>query len=257
MPPLHATGGPAPRPGRNRQRLALFGDVLGARLLGRFRPLSLGWEVTTACNATCVYCAFRRAAPDELSTAEALRLVDEMKVQGTRMVSLSGGEPLLRPDLARIVDALLERGMTLSLNTNGFLVPRHRALIGRMSRVKISLDGLEPVHDAVRGKGSFRLATRAIELCRDWGVPITVEAVLSRTSLPRVDELVAWCRARDLSLQVQPADPFILDSDRPNPEAPDGASLAAVLLRLQRSPDRHTLLNSSAGLAHLDRKSVV
>lgn len=234
-----------------RDRAGLLSAVVGARLLGRAVPLSLGWELTTACNGSCTYCAMRQPDPAELSPSEALALVDQMGRAGTRMVSLSGGEPLLRRDLPAIVAALRARGITPSLNSNGFLLPRHVGILRQMARIEISLDGPAELHDAVRGPGSFDKATRAIELCRTEGVPVTVEAVVSRTSLPGLPELLAWCAARSLRIQLQPADPLVLATDRPNPEAPDGAAFAAALRAVRSSAHRSLLLNSSAGLDHL------
>ena len=237
---------------RLRRQLELAVDVAAAKVLGRHRPLSIGWEVTTLCNAACVYCAFRDASDGELSTDEALVLVREMHECGTRMVSLSGGEPLTRKDLSAIVGALRERDIAVSINTNGFLVPRHEELIRSVQRVKISIDGPEPIHDRVRGAGTWKKAVRGIERCLGWSVPVAAEAVLGKTNLPYLADLVDWCASMRLPLQVQPADPFVLNGDQPNPEAPEPEPLHEAIRRLidDRPPG---LLNSVEGLHHLLR----
>lgn len=230
-------------------KVALASDVLAARFLRVHRPLSLGWEVTTQCNAECTYCGFRDASQGELSTAEALRLINEMAGCGARMVSLSGGEPLVRSDLGELMAALQAHRIDVSLNTNGFLVERRREIVTQAKRVKISIDGPEPIHDAVRGKGTWRRAVRAVELCQQWGVQVVIPTVLSRTNLDHIDDHIRWCAARDLPLQVQPADARILHTGEPNPEAPEPEALRRVIRKLlARSDD---VLNTRAGLSHL------
>ncbi len=230
-------------------KVGLVGDVLAARVLRRHRPLSLGWEVTAQCNASCAYCGFRERAPGELSTAEALRLIDEMHACGTRMVSLSGGEPLLRGDLPELVAALRARRIGVSLNTNGFLVERRREVLSAVARVKISLDGPEPVHDSVRGKGAWRRAVHGLRLCQAWGVAVVVQTVLSRANLAQLEAHTRWCAERELPLQVQPADARVLHTGEPNPEAPEPAELRLALRRLLDG--RGDVLNTRAGLRHL------
>ncbi len=236
-----------------RRKAALAADVAAAKAFGHHRPLSLGWEITAACNAACVYCHFREPAPDELTTDEALRLVAEMAAAGTRMVSISGGEPLVRSDLASVIDALVDRGITVSLNTNGFLVHRNEHVVRRAHRVKISIDGPEPIHDAVRGSGTFRRAARAVELCQSWGVPVTVETVIGKTNLPHVEELLDWCGERRLRVQLQPARAVIFHSQQPNPERPEPSALSELLERLDTGEHHALLLNTPQGLRHIAR----
>lgn len=225
--------------------------VIAARLRDDFRPIVLGWEVTTACNAACVYCGFRKRSPDELSTDEALRLIGEMRGCGTRMVGLSGGEALLRPDIDDLIDALVDQDIAVSLNTNGHFVARHERAVRRLRRVQISIDGPEAVHDAVRGEGTWARAVDGIERCVAWGVHVSVEAVLSRTSLPHLETLLAWCRERQLTLQVQPADPMILNTLEPDPEAPEQPALRGAITRLRALQPGERIANTEAGLDHL------
>ncbi len=236
-----------------RRKAALAADVAAAKAFGQHRPLSLGWEITAACNAACVYCHFREPSAGELTTDEALRLVAEMAALGTRMVSISGGEPLLRGDLATVVDGLVDRGIAVSLNTNGFLVHRNEHVVRRAHRVKISIDGPEPIHDAVRGSGTFRRAVRAVELCQAWGVPVTVETVIGKTNLPHVEELLEWCGERRLRVQLQPARAAIFHGGEPNPERPDAVALGQLLERLATGKHHSLLLNTPQGLRHIAR----
>jgi len=76
------------------------------------RPINAVWEVTLRCDLACRHCSSRagRARPDELTTAEALDLVDQMADLGVLEVTLIGGEVYLRDDWTEIIRAIRRRG---------------------------------------------------------------------------------------------------------------------------------------------------
>lgn len=241
------------RSSRYRWATGLALGAAGAKLLRRYRPLLLGWEVTRRCNATCRYCGHGEADDDELGTGEALALIGQMRAAGVRAVGLTGGEPLLRPDLPELVEALARERIATSLNTNGFRVSHHEATLRRLHAVKISLDGPRAIHDSIRGAGSWRRAVDAIDLCRRWSVPVTVQAVLSRDSLDTLDDLVQWCARRELPLVVNPLDPGQLAPGTGQDCVPDGASLRGAVEGLARLPRSTRPRVSRAALRHLAR----
>ncbi|OPY48890.1 MAG: pyrroloquinoline quinone biosynthesis protein PqqE [Methanosaeta sp. PtaU1.Bin112] len=134
--------------------------------------LIIAWEVTAACNLSCGYCrasASHLPDADELSTQEAFSFLDSVAPLKPMLI-LSGGEPLLRPDIFRIARHAKELGMRVSLASNGTTITPLLAdeiAASGISRVSISLDGASPErHDASRGKGSFKAAMRGIENLR-------------------------------------------------------------------------------------------
>lgn len=134
--------------------------------------LIVAWEATAACNLSCGYCrasACTKPDPEELSTEEALFFLDSIAALQPMLI-LSGGEPLLRPDiflLARHASAL---GMRVSLASNGtMLTPAIADEIAacKISRVSISLDSAVPEkHDRIRGNGSFQAALNGLHALR-------------------------------------------------------------------------------------------
>jgi len=135
--------------------------------------LIVAWEVTAACNLSCGYCrASASSLPDvdELSTEEALSFLSSIAPLQP-MIILSGGEPLLRPDIFQIARHGKALGMRVSLASNGTTITSQVAdeiAASGISRVSISLDGASSKkHDLIRGKGSFQAAMRGIENLRD------------------------------------------------------------------------------------------
>ena len=121
------------------------------------RPVSVNLIITGRCQSRCIACdVWRRPRrDDELTVAEIARLAGEIAALGTRFVALSGGEPLLRPDLADIVAALAARGLRVQLTTAGVgLTPRRAAELraAGLSRVTFSVDALDrQLYERIRG----------------------------------------------------------------------------------------------------------
>jgi hypothetical protein len=129
------------------------------RMVTDFVPYTVSWNLTQRCNQECAHCylsAFPRAdTKDELTTEECVRVVDEMAaVNPALLLILTGGEPFLRRDLFDLADRAVERGFTVVLGTNGFLLGEKQAQAMRQHGIQgasISLDSTDPArHDAFR-----------------------------------------------------------------------------------------------------------
>ena len=158
----------------------------------------LFWEATTACNLGCRHCGTacgpHTALPDELTTAEIKAVFDtiiEDYDPKKITVAVTGGEPLLRPDLFEVCAHFASRGMRWGMVTNGLLFTdkaidlAHKAGMGSVS---ISLDGLKAHHDYLRGRGTYGKTADAFTRMRDSGLFEIVELV-SCPSRRMVDEL--------------------------------------------------------------------
>lgn len=131
--------------------------------------LIVAWETTAACNLKCSYCrasALASPSQDELSTDEALAFIDQIAPLQPMLI-LSGGEPLLRPDIFLLARHAVSRGLRVALASNGTMItPWIAAEIAAsgISRVSISLDGATAKeHDRSRGAGTFLQAMSGME----------------------------------------------------------------------------------------------
>jgi len=147
--------------------------------------LIVAWETTAACNLACGYCrASATQQPDgqELSTGEAEAFLESIAPLQPMLI-LSGGEPLLRPDIFLLARSGAALGMRVSLASNGtFITPdiAERIRQSGITRVSISLDGAGAKrHDASRGPGSFDAAMRGVRsLCSR--VPFQINFTITR-----------------------------------------------------------------------------
>ncbi len=156
--------------------------------------------MTQACNLRCRHCyarAVAQASEKELTTAQARDMIDDLSQFGVPVLLFSGGEPLLRNDLADLASYAVARGMRAVISTNGTLIAKDtaRALkeVG-LSYVGVSLDGLEDVHDRFRGKrGAFKEAMEGIRHCQEAGLKVGLRFTMNRlnvSELPAIFDLL-------------------------------------------------------------------
>ena len=167
----------------------------------RFVPVHVVWEITLACDLKCMHCGSRagRRRPDELSTAECLEVVEALARLGTREVSLIGGEAYLRRDWTEIIRAIRSHGMFCGVQTGGRQLDAERldqAVAAGLSGLGVSLDGLEPLHDRLRGvPGSYRAAMDTLRRAKAAGLGVSVNTQIGPEVLDQLpalmDEIIA------------------------------------------------------------------
>jgi heme d1 biosynthesis radical SAM protein NirJ len=139
------------------------------------------WNLIRRCNLNCKHCYSLSADVDfkgELSTEEALAVMDDLHRFGVPALILSGGEPLMRPDIFLLTRRAKEMGFYVALSTNGTLIgPDNVDAIAEAGYgyVGISLDGIGATHDRFRRKeGAYQASLAALRLCRDRGIKVGV-----------------------------------------------------------------------------------
>jgi len=168
-----------------------------------------------------------------MTREQILVALAEFVALGMRRISLDGGEPLTHPDVDEIVDFLIRREVEVFMNTNGILVPRRMRTVSRLHKLKISLDGPEAAHDAMRGAGSFAKAVRGAQAAREAGVPVELTCVIGSHNADHVDALLDWVEEHRFRIVFQPArNSLFLESER------DGASFVLEPERLRAALSR-------------------
>lgn len=145
------------------------------------------WNLVRRCNLTCKHCysiSADKDFPGELSTQEVFRVMDDLRAARAPVLILSGGEPLLRPDIFDIGRRAKAMGFYVGLSSNGTLVNADNveaiAATG-FDYVGISLDGIKETHDRFRRKqGAFDAALHGLRLCRDAGAKVGIRFTLAQ-----------------------------------------------------------------------------
>jgi mycofactocin radical SAM maturase len=165
---------------------------------GLSAPICLTWELTYACNLSCVHClsSSGRRDPRELSTAQCQAVIDELERMQVFYVNIGGGEPTVRPDFWDLVDYATAHRVGVKFSTNGIKISPSiaRRLAGSdYVDVQISLDGAtQEINDAVRGTGSYLTALRAMSSLAEAGfLGFKISVVVTRQNVSQLDEFAA------------------------------------------------------------------
>lgn len=219
----------------------------------RPRPLSVTFILTNRCNFRCVYCNIPAAAGEELTTAELRTAIEVLRAEGMIRASFSGGEALLRPDAAEIIEHARSLGLSTSLNTNGWLTERQiDRLAGCLDMLMVSVDGPAALHDEVRRrKGSHERAMATLDRARAAGVATTAICVLGPWNLGAIADVLALAERHDFWVYFQPAYDDCFSRDRGLHPVFEGDVLTTVAEQLACAKDRGARVGASR--AFLDR----
>lgn len=170
-------------------------------------PFIAFWEMTKACALACRHCravAQPKRNPMELTTEEGLRLLGDIADMGTPLMVLTGGDPLMRPDLLEFIKYSNDRGMRVSLAPSATRLVSAE-IIGKakdagLARASISVDGsTAEIHDAFRRTpGSFDRTMNAIRAVSEAGVSLQINTSVSRYNLADLRNMVEFvieCKA--------------------------------------------------------------
>jgi mycofactocin biosynthetic radical S-adenosylmethionine protein MftC len=177
--------------------------------LGLDAPICLTWELTYACNLACIHClsSSGRRDPRELSTSEALDLIDQIAAMKIFYVNIGGGEPMIRSDFFELLEHCVEKGVGVKFSTNGSRLDREKArrLAGMdYIDIQISLDGADrTTNDAIRGEGSYDMALMAMEhLAAEAFGPFKISVVMTRQNIAQIDEFDALAKRFGAQLRL-------------------------------------------------------
>ena len=163
------------------------------------------WNLIRRCNLTCKHCYSISADidfPGELTTAQVFTVMDDLKRFGVPVLILSGGEPLLRPDIFEISARAKAMGFYVGLSTNGTLINADN--IGQIAAigydyVGISIDGMRDTHDRFRQKaGAFDASLNAIRLCREAGIKVGMRFTPTQDTAHELPNILQLMDAEDV-----------------------------------------------------------
>lgn len=154
------------------------------KFLGKRVPLAVRFQLTNRCPSRCLYCNLWQMPSEELTTKQVFSILDELAEMGTKRISFSGGEPLLRDDLGKIIDCAVSKGISVSINTNGVKVPEKIRELKNLDLIKISIDGPRDINNKVRGyKQAYDWVISAAEAAQKQGIKFTFCTTLTRYNL--------------------------------------------------------------------------
>jgi MoaA/NifB/PqqE/SkfB family radical SAM enzyme len=191
----------------------------------RGKPVMAYYYVTYKCNARCVFCNIPDGPMDVLPvsqytpSAQSIEHFDILKKLGVRLIDFTGGEPLLRKDIAVLLRAAKERGFRTQMTTNCTLYPRRaQELKGLIDILNFSLcsPGPEP-HNTLRRDNSYDYVIKSLDIARRLGEPYQIIFVLTNDNADLLPGMIELCREKHAILKVQPEWEYF-GNDGVNPE---------------------------------------
>lgn len=172
-------------------------------------PVTITWEVTLGCNLYCDHCLSGSGPghqrPDELTTAEAVAFIDELDEMDVFQVNIGGGEPFIRPDFLELLDELTSRDISTCVSTNGTQLDE--ATLERVEAMdplflQVSLDGLRPENDAIRGEGVYDQVIETLSHLEDRDIGTTVNTVVTRQNVADLPDIYDLAASYDAGLRL-------------------------------------------------------
>jgi radical SAM protein with 4Fe4S-binding SPASM domain len=203
-------------------------------------PIAAGLELTFRCNLACIHCyvnlpaADRDARARELTTDEWCRVIDQCADAGVLYLTLTGGEPLLRPDFCEIYEHAHQKGMVLTVYTNATLVTeRHLALFRRRPPLALEITqygASRETYDKVVDAGpQYDRFVRGLARVRQTGVPVTLKAIAMRASVHELPAIRDFARAEGLEFRYDAVlSPRIDGGRKPLEQRLTAAEVAAI-----------------------------
>jgi len=192
---------------------------MGAKALALGIPLSVQLDLTYRCNERCVHCYLDHHDHGEMNTAEVKHLLDELADAGVFLLTLSGGEILLRKDFFEILEHA--RGLTfcVKLKTNALLIGDREAERIRdlgVDSVQISIYSHRPeVHDAITlVRGSLKRSVDAIRFLKSKGLKVTIADVLMTQNMQDYPGVKALATELGVGFTLDPTVTPMMDGNR-------------------------------------------
>lgn len=171
----------------------------------RTRKPIVVWNITRTCNLRCVHCyadSHAEQYPGELTWEQCCAVIDDLADYKANALLLSGGEPLLHPQLPKLLERATGRGLKVTISTNGTrITPEYARLFKKLgvAYVGISLDGIGAVHDAFRGvTGAFERAIRGFKLCEEAGQKTGLRLTLTRNNVQSMQEILDFIERENI-----------------------------------------------------------
>ncbi len=163
------------------------------------------WNLLRRCNLTCKHCYATSTDTyfkDELSTDEIFKTIDDLKAFGVSVLILSGGEPLMHPDIFKISKYAKQQGFYIGLSSNGTLIDKNnidKIVSANYDYVGISLDGMQETHDKFRQQqGSFAKTLNGIRLCRQAKLKVGLRFTLTQDNTSDLPDLLSLMSDEDI-----------------------------------------------------------
>ena len=179
-------------------------SYLKVKILGKPAPISTLVSITNACPKGCCYCDSWKYPPMYTPTEKILRLLKELDEAGVSRITFHGGDPLMHPDIDRIVKETSQYNFFTTISVRESLIIEHLDDLKYVDLVFVSFDGKEKAHDAHKGKGSFKELIPAFQALKENNIPFQTTTCVTKNNKDDLGFIVETANEYNFQAHFQP-----------------------------------------------------
>lgn len=158
-------------------------------------PLKVFISITEYCNLKCSHCFGGYGEKVHMDIKTYKNIIDDLYDEGIFEICLTGGEPFMHPNIVDLLNYAFNKGFKVNISTNGTIVNNEiveilKQYVKQISRVSVSLDGLENVHNKIRGVNIYNKVINNMKLLEKEGIPISFNCVLNKLNYMQLDNFL-------------------------------------------------------------------
>lgn len=186
------------------------GQLFFSKMFGYRIPFQVHIRVLERCNQKCTYCQndYIRRGGAFPTTNQLFEIIDGFAYLGTRRITITGGEPLLRDDIYDVVQRIKYHGIKCAFQTNGRLIDDNIEVIKNIDLLCVSLDGKRDIHDKYRGQGSYDAALRTVKIGRRMNIPVQLLCTVTKLTDPKLTHLTELTKRYKCSIVFDIVNPI-------------------------------------------------
>jgi len=216
-------------------------------------PLGVEIEITTSCNLCCRHC-FQEHYAIDMPTEKAISIINQLADHQVCEISLIGGEPFRHEGLMDILECCQSRDMAINLVTNGTLIDE--AIVEKLTAISrlvviVSLDGMQEVHDYIRGRNVFKKVDLVLKQLSARDFAVEVICTLNSVNLPIYREVIEYCENLGIPCNFNLFKPFMPEHEELIPDPNIFFETVVDLLRLRRDKGYKIGLSNAAIVTEL------
>ena len=235
----------------NLYSLAALGlDLASHKFLKTSKNSVLIWSLSNRCNLDCSYCGLPnlKTEKEDLYGDQLISYLDLAIENGLKIISITGGEPMLHPDFERFVRHCYENNVLVSVNTNGILVKKKiNFLKDYCYQVVISIDGPEHIHDLHRGKGSFDVARNAIKILNKECVKTHATCVITNDNINELSSILDFAKRNKIKIGIQPVTDLKLSGEDCSSSLSNSSKIKLVDALIEHKKSKNNVISNSLG----------
>lgn len=146
----------------------------------REKPIIIDWQITSKCNRHCEFCYGPKH--QEMSISDIYKMIDNFEKIGVKVVGITGGEPLIVPDITNIFKYIKSKNMAICLSSNVDFYPKYKKdILQYVDTMGIPIEGsTKALHDSLRGEGNFESINYALEdICANSNIKFRIGTVIT------------------------------------------------------------------------------